>query len=433
MKNKLTGNLVLKIISIVAAFLFWLVIINMIDPTTARTFYDIPVQVLNENVITSANQVYEIEDGDTVDVTVRGKRSFVETLGNSDFAATADLSELSSVNAVGINVKLKKRSNSNVEVEWGNAVMKVKLEERITQTFKVVVEHQGDLSENYVLGDMVAKPNIVEVSCGESKFRKIDHVGVMVMLNDESEDFEKEYSPILYDKNGDALDGSNVTFSNDRIKVSTQVLGTKEVPIYVDASGTPAEGYRLVQTDYRPESIRVSGSAQALEKGLSIRIPIRVDGAKRDIEKEIQLEEYLPDNLSIVGDTTTISVRCVIERSGRRTFTLTPADIAVKNLPQNCTMDFSDATFKYSVVVIGQEDELEKLDLTDLGAYVDLTGLGAGSHTLDVQFSLPASLKIKNQIKVKVSLNYQNTSEEPSPAVDTPEPVEETGETEETE
>jgi YbbR domain-containing protein len=107
MKKKLTGNLPLKILSVIVAFLFWLVIINVTDPTTARTFYGIPVQVLNENVITSANQVYEIVDGDKVNVTVKGKRSFVETLGTSDFVATADMSELSKVNAVSIDVKLE--------------------------------------------------------------------------------------------------------------------------------------------------------------------------------------------------------------------------------------------------------------------------------------------------------------------------------------
>jgi len=80
MKKKLTSKLMLKIVSLIVAFLFWLVIINITDPTTSKTFYDIPVQILNENVITSANQVFDIVDGDTVKVTVKGKRSFVEKL-----------------------------------------------------------------------------------------------------------------------------------------------------------------------------------------------------------------------------------------------------------------------------------------------------------------------------------------------------------------
>ena len=148
MKNKITTNLFLKVLSVIMAFLFWLVIINMIDPTVAKTFRDIPVEILNENVITSANQVFEVESGDTVNVTVKGKRSFVETLSPRDFTAVADLSELSKVNAVSINVQLKKQSNSNVELDWGSAVLKVQLEQRETKKFRVEVTHQGELSEN---------------------------------------------------------------------------------------------------------------------------------------------------------------------------------------------------------------------------------------------------------------------------------------------
>lgn len=79
----------------------------------------------------------------------------------------------------------------------------------------------------------------------ESKFKKIDHVGVMVSLKGQSEDFDSEYSPVLYDANGDALNDANVSFSNDTIKVSTQVLSTKEIPVYVETEGAPASGYRF--------------------------------------------------------------------------------------------------------------------------------------------------------------------------------------------
>lgn len=422
MKKRLTSNLFLKIVSIVAAFLFWLVIINITDPTTSKTFYDIPVQILNENVITSANQVYEIEDGDTVRVTVKGKRSFVETLTEDDFTATADLSELSKVNAVSIEVKLNKEAPSSVDVDWNNAVLKVTLEKRVTKKFKVEVACEGELSENYVLGEMVAKPNIVEVSCGESKFKKIDHVGVMVSLNGESEDFESEYSPILYDANGDALDDTNVTFSNDTIRISTEVLETKEIPIFVSTAGTPAEGYRLVQTDYKPESVRVSGTKDALAKEISIKIPIRIDGEKKDVEKEIMLRDYLPAGLNLVGDVETVSVRCDIEKDGQRVLTLTSADIAVRNLPKNYTMNFEQDLEKYSVELLGEDAVLADVNIADLGAYVDLTDLSDGSHTLELKFSLPTGVRVKNKIKVKIRMKRQGGEM----ATATPEVTEET-------
>lgn len=117
MKSKWMNNLGLKVISLVVAFILWLVIINTTDPIITKKFTDIPVQIINENVITSLNQVYEVEDGDMVDVIVKGKRSFVEELTNDDFSASADLSKLSTVNTAGIQVKLNKASKENVVVE----------------------------------------------------------------------------------------------------------------------------------------------------------------------------------------------------------------------------------------------------------------------------------------------------------------------------
>lgn len=423
MKKKWMSNLSLKIASVIAAFLFWLVIINVTDPTTSRTFLGIPVQVLNESAITSANQVYEIEEGDTVNVTVKGKRSFVETLKESDFTATADLAELSKVNAVSINVKLNKETNGSVELDWQNEVLKVTLEKRVTQKFKVEVEYQGDLSENYVLGEMVAKPNIVEVSCGESKFKKIDHVGVMVTLNGQSENFEGEYSPILYDEYGEVLSNNNVTFSNNTIRVATEVRGTKEVPIFVTTTGTPAAGYRLVNTDYKPETVRVSGSDNALKKTETIKIQVSINGQKRDVEREISLADYITEGLRLEEDISTISVRCEIVKDGERTFTITPQDVEVRNLPENCMMEFDSDFQKYTVNVTGEEEVLADMKMADLGAYVDLSGLSDGVHTLEVRYMLPTGVRVKNRVKVKLLITYQDNGEG-EPEEVTPEPEE---------
>ena len=441
-RNKLTNNLMIKILSLIVAFLFWLVIINITDPTTTRVFTGIPVKVLNENVITSANQVYEIEEGETVDVTVKGKRSVIETLNRSDFAATADMSDLSSVNAVNISVEIRSGINDaeSIDIDWGNAMLKVKLEDRETQKFQVKVEHQGEVAQNYVLGDIVAKPNIIEVSCGASKFKKIDHVGVLVTLNKEKKDFTREYQPVLYDADGDIIDSSKVTFGSDTISVSIEVLKKKELSIYVKTKGKPADGYRLAQTVFQPETIWVSGKSSALKKEESITIPIDISGATKDVEKEIDLLEYLSDGVSIVGDTTTLSVRCEIEESGSRTFTLTSSDIAIKNLPANSTVEYEDESVKYAVVLTGKDSVLEDLSLSTLGAYVDLAGCGIGEHTLEVKFNLPSDVKLKKKAKVVLILRSQNgetitpTTEtatpEPTPSPtpeseETPEPTEE--------
>ena len=69
-KDIFTKNVGWKLVSIIAAALFWIIALNIIDPNMKKTFNDIPVEILNESVITSSNQVYEVVSGDKVNVTI---------------------------------------------------------------------------------------------------------------------------------------------------------------------------------------------------------------------------------------------------------------------------------------------------------------------------------------------------------------------------
>ncbi len=405
MKNKWTKNLALKLLSVIVAFIIWLVIINITDPTITKRFNNIPVEILNENVITSLNRVYEVESGNTVDVTVKGKRSFVEDLTSDDFYASADLSKLSTVNTAGIDVRLNKITKETVELDWNNEVLRIALEEKQTQQFKVQIATEGELAESYVLGDVTTQPNMVEVSGGRSKIKRIASIGAMVQLNGQSEDFEADVTPILYDRDRNVIDSSNVTFSKEKVHVDIQVLPTKSIPVYVKVNGDTAEGYHHTQTDYRPENIIVSGRKSELEQLKSITIPISIDGAKGDVEKEIDLDQYVEGSgCQIVDEFNTISIRCVIEKNGKRTFSFVNSDINMKNLPANLNCIYINENERHTITISGNEEELQKITLTSLGASIDVGGLTAGRHEVEVAFDLPANLKLKSKVRVEVLL-----------------------------
>ena len=74
MKKRMESDLLLKIISVVFAFLLWMFVINTDNPVIKKTFSDVPVDMLNEQVLDDLNQTYKIESGDTVSFTVKGKK-----------------------------------------------------------------------------------------------------------------------------------------------------------------------------------------------------------------------------------------------------------------------------------------------------------------------------------------------------------------------
>ena len=106
MKKKITHNLLLKVMSVVLAFILWLVVVNINDPDTVRTIRAIEITILNEQAITGQGQgqVYTIRENRTAAVVVKGPRSIVDKMDKSDIKATVDFSEVSSVGAVPINI-----------------------------------------------------------------------------------------------------------------------------------------------------------------------------------------------------------------------------------------------------------------------------------------------------------------------------------------
>lgn len=422
MKSRLMNNLALKLLSVIVGFIIWLVIINIIDPTISRHFSDIPVEILNENVITNSNQVYEVKSGETVDVTIKGKRSFVEELTESDFYASADLSKLSTVNTAGIQVKLNKAVKGNVELDWNNEVLSISLEERDSQQFRVQITTEGELADSYVQGEITTQPNIIEVSGGKSKIKRVATISAMVELDGQSSDFETDVTPILYDIDGDVIDSTNVTFSKDTVHVKVRVVPTKSVPVYVDVKGKPAEGYRHIQTDYKPEVVMVSGAKADLEKLKSITIPIDIEGAKKDVEEEIDLTKYIASNYKLSEEYNTISIRCVIEKNGKRTFSFVNSDINLKNLPDNLNFSYVDENERHSITITGVEDDLQNVTLASLGASIDVGGLGVGRHMVEVTFDLPENLKLKSKVRVEVLLTQSgNEQSEPTASPAAPE------------
>lgn len=417
-------NFAIKILSIVVAFIIWLVIINITDPTVTKSFTEIPVEILNENVITSSNQVYEVEEGDTVDVTIKGKRSLIEDITEDDFSASADLSKLSTVNTAGIQVKLNKFTKENIEIDWNNEVLRISLEQRSSQQFKVQIGAEGELADNYVLGEITVQPNMIEVSGGRSKIKKVASIGAQIQLNGQSSDFEADVTPILYDSDKDVIDSTNVTFSKDKVHVSVQVLPSKTVPVYVDVTGSPAEGYSHIQTDYKPDSVMVSGSRADLEKLKSITIPVNIEGAKKDIEQEADLTKYLGSSYKLADEFTTISIRCVIEKNGKRTFSFVNSDINLKNLPSDLNFSYVDENERHNITITGGEEDLKNVTLTSLGASIDVSGLTAGRHTVEVSFDLPENLRLKSKVRVEVLLTQSDGGQPEPTALPTANPEE---------
>jgi len=414
------NNLSIKLISIVGAVLIWLLIINIDDPYKTKTFL-VRVETVNEDALHSVHKVYEIVEGSTANVSVRGKRSIVDNLTADDISATADLSELSSVNAVAIKVRLKRGTSSDVVLECSQ-VMKVSLEDMEKKQVKLTVETEGTPSEGFYVGECTTRPAVIEVTGGSSVIDRINTVRVTVNVNGASQNIIKSVEPVAYDKRGNRVLSSTLSFSDSAVRVHVKLLQRKTIPVKLKVSGVPADGYEFVEASCLPEEIEIAGSEKKLSSISQITIPLDITGltnAYGDIEKEVSVEDYLPDGITVLEEYQRVTVNIMIEKLIRKKIQIQTTRIMLSNVGENFLAAIYGNMAILDFIVEGRESVLEELSETELSAYVDCSGLEGGIHSLPVKLDLRDGCKLIKRPKISVLI-----SKKASVDGATPEPAE---------
>lgn len=401
MKEKLTRNLGLKVLSIILAAILWLVITNVDDPITAKTFNNVPVEVINEDALEASNQVYEITEGATIDFTFAARRSVKDNLTVSDFQVTADFSKLSDVNAVNIDIRCP-RYGDEVKITDGQyQVMKVNLEELASKNFKVNIIQKGEPADGYYVYEKKTNGTLIQVSGPKSKIERIDQIVCEVDVSDVAGTFKTTEEPKALDEDGNEIDSSNLDFSDRSVSVSIGMYKTKTIDLTVSTTGEPANGYVMTTVEYDPKTIEVTG--EDLRDIFSLNIPADVSGAYQNIKEEVNIQEQLPEGVILVGDNQTVTINVGIVRAETKEFLINPGDIDVYNKPVNLELMYMTIG-PISVLVKGPADQMATLSQNDLKLSIDLINYSSGTYEVPIKFEAFDYYRLDNEPIVRIYL-----------------------------
>lgn len=407
LSDVLLPNLGIKILSLIGAILVWLVIINIDDPYRTKTF-QVSVETINENAIASVNKVFEITSGEIASVRVSGKRSVIDKLDATDIRATADLSHLSSVNAVTIEPSLRKKLSSEVSLECSD-VLKVSLENMASKQLKITIVTEGTPADGYSIGDCTAKPNIIRVTGGESTISQIETVKVFLNVDGVSEDFNSRLEPVAFNGSDKAVTASTLSFSETKIKVRAKVLENKTVPVRINITGTPADGYEYVETECLPTEIEVAGSVKKLSDISEVEIPIDISGltdSSSALEQTVNVNDYLKvDGITIPEEYESISIKITIEKKITRQVEVLFQDIKFNNLDKGLMADIEDQGQSVSVTILGRQSILNALPDSALVAYIDCQNRKEGTYQLPIQMDLSNGCEILDPPKLNIRVS----------------------------
>ena len=410
MKIKISSNFGTKVLSVAIALILWFIVGNINDPVMTRVFNDVSVKVINEDVLESINKVYEITEGDTVSIIVRGKSSIVKNLRSGDFTATADLSKLSIVNAVPIDVSVSNNSvhssrRSQIEISLGSVnTLKVKIEDKAEKMLPVTVETEGSVAKGYAIGSKTSSPNMVAVSGSESMIKRLKEIRIKANVSNASKDISTRQTVKFYDQNGDPVEASTIECDTAAVDVVIELWKTKEISVSMGTTGTVKSGYGISAFDYEPKTVTIAASDDKLDEIEDLTIDsLDVSGQSESLEKTITLDNsFLPDGVIFPSNTVDIVAKAVIEKKVSKDITLASSDIEVRGLKSGQTVTFKKSS--YTISVDSFASKLSDINGLSFEPYINVEEMDPDTETVQVHLTNPSGVTVVNTIQAKITI-----------------------------
>lgn len=305
MKEKLINhNVGFKLLAFLFAFFLWLIVVNIDDPITDRTYSDIPVTVEHIEIISAKQKTYQIiDDTQTIDVTVYAKRSVLNKIKSSDIQAFADMKELYLESMIPIEVKIAGYEYQAAAASPRN--LQVKIEDNKSKSFAITPIAIGTVRDGYLLGDMKADPEKVTINGPESVIGQISRATAEVNVSGLSRSGKSEASLKFYDSNNVEIDQSLLAnnLGNVGVSVDISLLETRNIPVRIDTSYVEAaEGYSVAEVTYAPQEIQLAGEKGIIEGINEILIPpeaLAGEKAAKKTDFTVDIIPYLPEGVKL--------------------------------------------------------------------------------------------------------------------------------------
>ncbi len=410
-KTNLLNNIGLKLLSLVIAVIFWLLVMNISDYSVTKSISGINVQVINGDSIENLGKVYDITSGKTVTVVVKGPKSIVDKLKPEDFKAVADLSKLSLTNSVEIVVSaVSDDANDRLEINVADNILKLTIEDKVSKQFPIKIVTAGNVADSYSLGNCQANPNIVTIEGPESVIKKINEVRSVVDVTNRSESFESTVELSCFDVYGADLSGENITFGTKTVNVKIPVYETKEVDVQISTTGQPANGYEINGINYNPITVRVAGEKDKLDSLKVIKLDdISIEGITATTEINVDIKNYLPEGIYLADENDQIAISVEIEGTVERKITVNSSDISFTGMNKDRYEYDIKFPANYSVTLSGLNDNIKDIKVKDLEPKVDVTNKTEGEYQIYVTYKSHDDFAIKNEQRVTLIIKDKTT------------------------
>ncbi len=372
-----------KILSVLFAIIFWLYVMDQVNPEMVRTLPNLQVEILNQESIQSGGYTILDQKVPVVSVKVKGRRKAVMSVTAEDIILSADLKDFhKGNNYFPINKKIF--ADNVVIEELSENRVQMNIDHLVEATRKVTIKTVGKLPEGESLGEVKLSPETVVVRGPESYVKQVAGVIGVVDLSTIENNVTASIALKSIDQNAQEVEGVNLSSNN--VSATLGVLRENNAEIEVDLAGNLPVGYKVTNITVTPKIVALKGKVGAAKEIKVIQTkPVDLSGLTESQTLSIGL--VTPSDVSVLGVPEAVKVELAIEKLEEKTLVFTASDIKWFNLPSGMNVTLSDLGRSLTVKVMAVTSVLNQLENADLQLEADAGELKEGPNKIKVTVS----------------------------------------------
>lgn len=399
----------LIVISLIFAIICFLLVdnkvINLLE-NEAEVIKNVPVKtIFNE-------ETYVVENiPETVDIIITGRKSDIylaKQLG--DFAAELDLSKYTTPGTYKVKFKSSEAVDSvnyKIDPSYLSVVIKNKVSDVYSVNYDLVSTDK--LNERLSVDSVTLDASEVVVKGSQDALDQIASIKALVSLANnsyaEADTYEMTNIPLVaYDNKGHIVKNIEIV---PNVLTGTLVLKSYKstVPLQISTIGELISGRAIasvVVNNSENFSLDIFGEESEIKNISNVPVTINVDGLGTESVKTYKVTLSKPSGvryMSAKNVTITVSFGDEQQKS------IQVRNIESKNLGEGLTANIIDNN-STTVQVKGVKSNIDKIEGSNIKAYVDLAGLGEGTHQVEVKIDNNDPLIkyiVSSTITVKIS------------------------------
>ena len=348
--------------------------------TNAEVLYDIPLSA------TYNDEEYVVEGlPETVDITLIGTKAnlyLAKQLPTQD--VTVDLSDLKP-GVHKVNLKYK-QSITSVEYKLDPSVVTVVVSSKKSETRSIEsdIVNLKKLDSKLAINSTKLDTDEVIIKGTEDSIAKVSTIKALVNVSNMVDpkagtNTLRDIPLIAYDENGSKVD---VEMVPSKVTATIQIESpSKSVPLEVEPVGNVIFRKAIKNMTTNVQKVTIYGSSKVLDNTNSIKVKVDVNNLKYNKDYTVTIKK--PTGIREISEKV---VTVKIELDDEVTTELSGVKLGVVNLGSNYTAQAtSENATEVTVILKGVESIIKNITTTDVEAYVDLEGLGAGDHEVEIK------------------------------------------------